>query len=51
MSSIWPETLGRYNSGLTGCISMLTLDREFQIPVNLASNKYTISRNVGKCPP
>ncbi|XP_072946316.1 pikachurin [Epargyreus clarus] len=51
LPSIEMNTMGRYKSGLVGCVSQISLSGDFDIPLSLSKLPHTITNNVGKCAP
>ncbi|RVE51775.1 hypothetical protein evm_003578 [Chilo suppressalis] len=51
LPSIEMNTMGRYKSGLIGCVSQISLSGDFDIPLSLSKLPHTITNNVGRCAP
>ncbi|GBP32643.1 Pikachurin [Eumeta japonica] len=51
LPSIEMSTLGKYKSGLVGCVSQISLSGDFDIPLSLSKLPHTITNNVGRCTP
>ncbi|XP_039746318.1 uncharacterized protein LOC120624052 [Pararge aegeria] len=51
LPSIELNTMGKYKSGLIGCVSQISLSGDFDIPLSLSKLPHTITNNVGRCTP
>ncbi|XP_063833972.1 pikachurin-like [Ostrinia nubilalis] len=51
LPSIEMNTMGKYKSGLVGCVSQISLSGDFDIPLSLSKLPHTITNNVGRCTP
>ncbi|CAH2058292.1 unnamed protein product, partial [Iphiclides podalirius] len=51
LPSIEMNTMGKYKSGLIGCVSQISLSGDFDIPLSLSKLPHTITNNVGRCNP
>ncbi|KAI5644698.1 laminin G domain-containing protein [Phthorimaea operculella] len=51
LPSIEVNTMGKYKSGLIGCVSQISLSGDFDIPLSLSKLPHTITNNVGRCTP
>ncbi|CAG9568694.1 unnamed protein product [Danaus chrysippus] len=51
LPSIEMNAMGKYKSGLIGCVSQISLSGDFDIPLTLSKLPHTITNNVGKCAP
>ncbi|CAH0714863.1 unnamed protein product, partial [Brenthis ino] len=51
LPSIEMNTMGKYKSGLIGCVSQISLSGDFDIPLSLSKLPHTITNNVGRCTP
>ncbi|KPJ03546.1 Basement membrane-specific heparan sulfate proteoglycan core protein [Papilio xuthus] len=51
LPSIELNTMGKYKSGLIGCVSQISLSGDFDIPLSLSKLPHTITNNVGRCVP
>uniref|UniRef100_A0A2A4JFL1 Laminin G domain-containing protein n=1 Tax=Heliothis virescens TaxID=7102 RepID=A0A2A4JFL1_HELVI len=51
LPSIEVNTQGRYQRGLQGCVSQISLSGDFDIPLSLSKLPHTITNNVGRCTP
>ncbi|KPJ12744.1 Pikachurin, partial [Papilio machaon] len=51
LPSIELNTMGKYKSGLIGCVSQISLSGDFDIPLSLSKLPHTITNNVGRCNP
>ncbi|XP_052742343.1 pikachurin [Bicyclus anynana] len=51
LPSIELNTMGKYKSGLFGCVSQISLSGDFDIPLSLSKLPHTITNNVGRCTP
>ncbi|XP_037301647.1 pikachurin [Manduca sexta] len=51
LPSIELTTMGKYKSGLVGCVSQISLSGDFDIPLSLSKLPHTITNNVGRCTP
>ncbi|XP_068624233.1 pikachurin-like [Battus philenor] len=51
LPSIEMNSMGKYKSGLIGCVSQISLSGDFDIPLSLSKLPHTITNNVGRCTP
>ncbi|XP_063372701.1 pikachurin [Cydia amplana] len=51
LPSIEMNSMGKYKSGLVGCVSQISLSGDFDIPLSLSKLPHTITNNVGRCAP
>ncbi|CAK1589793.1 unnamed protein product [Parnassius mnemosyne] len=51
LPSIEMNTMGKYKTGLIGCVSQISLSGDFDIPLSLSKLPHTITNNVGRCTP
>ncbi|XP_060807824.1 pikachurin [Amyelois transitella] len=51
LPSIELNTMGKYKTGLVGCVSQISLSGDFDIPLSLSKLPHTITNNVGRCTP
>ncbi|XP_059056215.1 pikachurin-like [Achroia grisella] len=51
LPSIEINSMGKYKTGLVGCVSQISLSGDFDIPLSLSKLPHTITNNVGRCTP